>query len=50
MRVTNGTLAFAAADFVEIVALPPLSYLWPRDRVREYVDLGLKIVLSTEQG
>ena len=34
----------------EIVALPPLSYLWPRDRVREYVDLGLKIVLSTEQG
>ena len=27
---------------VEIVVLPPLSYLWPQDRVREYVDLGLK--------
>ena len=50
MRVTNGTLAICCRLLVEIVVLPPYPYLWPQDRVREYVDLGLKIVLSTKAG
>ena len=42
MRVTNGTLAICCRLLVEIVVLPPSPYLWPQDRVREYVDRWFK--------